>query len=70
MDNNLVWQGIILYLDELGFDFEENSALDLLRAIKDITQIAQRDKNVRDSIVKYCTELEDLNKELMKRNFS
>lgn len=70
MDNNLVWQGIILYLDELGFDFEENSALDLLRAIKDITQIAQRDKNVRDSIVKYCMELEDLNKELMKRNFS
>lgn len=70
MDNNLVWQGIILYLDELGFDFEENSALDLLRAIKDITQIAQRDKAVRDSIVKYCMELEDLNKELMKRNFS
>lgn len=70
MDNNLAWQGIILYLDELGFDFEKNSALDLLRAIKDITQIAQKDKNVRDSIVKYCMELEDLNKELMKRNFS
>lgn len=70
MDNNLAWQGIILYLDELGFDFEENSALDLLRAIKDITQIAQRDKTVRDSIMKYCMELDELNKELMKRNFS
>lgn len=70
MDNNLAWQGIILYLDELGFDFEKNSALDLLRAIKDITQIAQKDKNVRDSIVKYCMELDELNKELMKRNFS
>ena len=70
MDNNLVWQGIILYLDELGFNFEKNSALDLLRAIKDITQIAQKDKNVRDSIVKYCMELDELNKELMKRNFS
>ena len=70
MDNNLAWQGIILYLDELGFDFEENSALDLLRAIKDITQIAQRGKTVRDSIMKYCMELDELNKELMKRNFS
>lgn len=70
MDNNLAWQGIILYLDELGFNFEKNSALDLLRAIKDITQIAQKDKNVRDSIVKYCMELDELNKELMKRNFS
>lgn len=44
---------IILYLYELGFDFETNSAMDLIIAIHDMCHVANEDATVRYEIEKY-----------------
>lgn len=53
-----VLKAIILYLDELGFDFDKNSARDLLNSISEISKLANDDAEMKDRIIYYVQALE------------
>lgn len=53
-----VLKAIILYLDETGFDFDKNSAKDLLNSISEISKLANDDVEVKDRIIYYVQALE------------
>ena len=53
-----VLKAIILYLDELGFDFDKNSARDLLNSISEISKLANDDVEMKDRIIYYVQALE------------
>lgn len=57
ISNTNVLKAIILYLDELGFDFEKNSAMDLIRSVGEIGKLAGEDMEMRDRILYYLDKL-------------
>ena len=49
-------KAIILYLNDLGFDFEKNSAIDLIYSFKEISRLATEDEEVKKEITKRMLE--------------
>lgn len=58
LDYNVL-KAILLYLDELGFDFRKNSAIDLIKSVGEISRIATEDQEVNKRISYYINEMEE-----------
>lgn len=57
MDDSMkIVKAIILYLNDMGFDFEKNSAIDLIYSFKEISRLATEDEEIGKEITKRVLE--------------
>lgn len=59
MDSIEILKAIVIYLDRLGFDFENNSAMTLIDAITEIALASLKDPAIKENIQDIIDELNE-----------
>jgi len=60
MDSIEILKAIVIYLDRLGFDFDKNSANDLINAMIEIGSAALKDPAIKGDIQEILDELNEV----------